>query len=91
MYTERGLLGGSTLCFTKNELWDLLWRQSPNKSKEYSAKCRELIDTIDKNPDNEYPFTNHQWQFIINFVQPFFRTHKVYGNEKITDLKVVKL
>jgi hypothetical protein len=90
MHTEIGLLGGSTLCLSRDELWDLLWRQNPDKSKEYSAKCRSIIGTIDKNPDNEYPFTNHQWQFVMNFIQPFFRTHKVYSGEMITDFKVVK-
>jgi signal peptidase I len=90
MHTESGLLNGSTLCLTQSELWDFIWVNNPDKSKSTSNKCRSVIDTIYKKPGNEYPFTNYQYNWILERLYKYTVFNNLFPDVQITDFKVVK-
>jgi hypothetical protein len=87
MTVENGLVG-YTLCLTKDDLWDFIWVQNPDKNQETSRKCLLVIDAVDQKPDNKFQFLPSQRKWVIERLKKYGNLYDLFSSHNITDLRV---
>jgi hypothetical protein len=87
MTIEKGL-SGYTLCLAKDELWDFIWVQNPDKSSNTSNKCRMLIEAVDQKPNNRFQFLPSQRKWVIERLKKCANLYDLFSSHNITDLRV---
>jgi hypothetical protein len=88
MRIAKGPIHGFTLFITWDELHDLLWVQSTDKSKLRLYRVQTLADVVDKHPAKPNPFNRYQYKWVLENVLTHIELNNLFPGCVVNEVRM---